>query len=537
MKKFKIKHSIIILFFIFVSISNAQIIYETLNNPVYSFLERMAVKKLIDLNLSVKPYSKKEIAVVLKKLRKNINALNRVEKEELFWYLKRYGLEINGKPSKKLGEFGYSTSSALFRAFPIAGYEISTVGPAKGYSKWIGARFEGSVNKLSLFFEYLDTGEFGDNVDVNKKLTPETGHFYKTAPNGIEFSDVKGGIIYDFGYGSLSLKKNYVNWGSGKFGKLFLSSKAASFPHVEFKLNPLPWLSISYIHGWLNSMVLDSSRFYYSYQGNIQPFLVETFINKYIAANYISFKPKDWLTFSVGNSFIYSGDLRPEMFIPVMYYKVMDHNTGRGDVNDGNGMIFFDLNVNYFKNINLYGSLLIDVLEIRPLLKGEFYKSWFGITTGARLIDLGFENLDLFLEYSMLNPWIYENKYITTNYKHLGYVLGHWIGNNADLLSFRLNYKFIANLDLSLKGEIFRKGGAEDIYYAYIERKKLPFLFGNNRREFSIEFSAVYYPLHNLYVKGKYRYSSIHDDEEARTPDFLLGEKNSFILSVSYGLP
>ncbi len=526
---------LILIFFSFTQIKS-QIVYEDLNNPVYAFLEKLTVKKLIDLNLSVKPYSKKEIVNKLKVLKEGISKLNKVEREELDWYLKRYGLE-NNKKVKILGEFDFLSSKFKFRAYPLAGYEISTTGSYNGYSKWIGARFEGSTGNISMMFEYIDTGEFGDNVDVQKNLTPETGHFIKYAPNGIEFSDVKGSIIYDFGIGSIALKKNYVNWGSGKFGKLFLSSNAASFPHIEFKLQPASWFSLSYIHGWLNSLVLDSSRFYYSYQGNIQPFLVETYINKYIAANIISFKPYKWLTFSVGNSFIYSGDLRPEMFIPVMYFKVMDHNTGRGDVNDGNGLIFFDFNTNYFKNINIYGSLLIDVLEIRSLLKGEFYKSWFGVTAGVSFVDVIIPNLDIFAEYSRLNPWLYENKYITTNYKHLGYVLGHWIGNNADLLSFQLNYKFIRSLNLSLKSEIFRKGGSEDIYYAYIERKKLPFLFGNNRYDFSIEFSALFNPLHNVYVKGKYKYSEITDEETQRTPAFLLGNKSSFILSVSYGFP
>ncbi len=526
----------VLLFLIPFAGAKAQIIYEDLNNPVYTFLERMVVKKMIVLSQSVKPYSKSEIARSLKLLSGKKELLNKIEKEELKWYLERYGIE-SGKIVKKTGEYEYSDENASFRAFPLGGYEISAVGASKGFSKWIGARFEGSVAGLSLMFEYLDTGEFGDNVDKMKNLSPETGHSFKLAPNGIEFSDVKGSINYDFGNGNIALTKNYVNWGSGKFGQLFLSSKAASFPHIEFNLKPLDWLSISYIHGWLNSMVLDSSRFYYSYQGDIQPFLIETFINKYIAANYISFMPKRWLTFSVGNSFIYSGDLRPEMFIPVMYYKVMDHNTGRGAYNDGNGILFFDLNVNYFRNIDLYGSLLIDVLEIRPLLKGEFYKSWFGITIGGKFIDLGLDNLDLFIEYSRLNPWLYENKYITTNYKHLGYVLGHWIGNNADLLSVQINYKFIRSLDISLKGEIMRKGGTEDIYYAYIERKKLPFLFGENRRDFSLRLSFLYMPLHNLYVKGVYKYSEVRDDLPERTPDFLLGNKNSFILSVSYGLP
>jgi hypothetical protein len=200
-------------------------------------------------------------------------------------------------------------------------------------------------------------------------------------------------------------------------------------------------------------------------------------------------------------------------------------------------MIFADVNIKIFENFELYSTLLLDVLEIRPLLKGEFYKQWFGLTSGLKAADLGLDNLNLFFEYTRLNPWIYDNKYSTTTYEHLDFVLGHWIGNNADLLSLKLDYSFIRELNFSLKMELMRKGGEEDNYYAYEGRTELPFLFGERRNDVRVELEAKYNPLHNLYLKGKYIYSEIEDDFPERTLPFLLGAKNSFSLSVSYGLP
>jgi len=523
--------------------SSAQVLTEDINHPIYQYIEKLAIKKLIDVNQSLKPYSKEQIAVWLEELKiktmpagRQDEKLNKLERGELDWFLDEYDLERNENLGK-LGQFDYLEKDFTLRAYPLIGYELSSTGKNSGHSQWIGAHIEGSYKSFSLMLEYLDTGEFGDNVDKEKILTPRTGHSNKSAPDGIEFSDVKGRVGYDFGVGSLSLKKEYVNIGSGKYGLLIHSSKAASYPHIEFKFNPVNWLELHYIHGWLNSQVLDSNNFYNSYQSEIQPRVVESFIDKYIALNYISIIPNDWLTFSLGNSFIYSGSLRPEMFIPVMYYKVMDHNTGRGDINDGNGMIFFDVSLSYWKNFNFYSTLLIDVLEIRTLLKGEFYKQWLGFTVGGKAMDFGINNLNFFVEYTRLNPWIYDNKYSTTTYRHLDYILGHWIGNNADLLSFQLDYKFIRSLSFSLKTEFLRKGGGEDNYYAYEERKEFSFLFGENRSDFFLEFSAKYNPLQNVYLKGKYIYSNIEEEFVGRTPEFLLGAKNSFNLSLSYGLP
>ncbi len=515
---------------------NAQVLNEDINNPIYNFIERLSVRKIIDVNQSVKPYSKKKIAVWLAEIKGQKAKLNKTELDDLNWYLEVYDLEIDTSISK-LGQYQFLDEKFNFRALPIAGYQVSKTGDANGHSRWVGTHIEGTLDKVSMMFEYLDTGELGDNVNRNKQLVNKTGHFFKGIANGIEFSDVKGNISYDFENGSLSLKKEYVNVGSGKFGQLILSDKSPSFPHLELKFNPVDWLEVFFMHGWLNSQVLDSNNFYYSYSSKIEPRLVKSFINKYIALNYITIKPNSWLKFSLGNSFVYSGDLRPEMFIPVMYYKVMDHNTGRGIANDGNGMIFSDLNISYFRNINFYSTLLIDVLEIRSLLKGEFFKQWIGFTIGSKFVNLGINNLDFFIEYTRVNPWVYENKYTTSNYQHLNYVLGHWVGNNADLFSLLINYKFIRELSLSLKTEFLRKGGQADNYFAYENRIGLPFLFGENRSDIRMELSAMYNPFHNVYLKGKYSYSEISDEFIDRTPSFLLGAKNSFSLSLSYGLP
>ena len=43
-----------------------------------------------------------------------------------------------------------------------------------------------------------------------------------------------------------------------------------------------------------------------------------------------------------------------------------------------------------------------------------------------------FDNLDVTVEYTRLNPWVYEHKNEVTNFKHLKYSLGHWLGQNGD---------------------------------------------------------------------------------------------------------
>ena len=523
--------------FIFPEIIFTQTIYETDNLQIYTFLNRLDQKQLININEEVTPYSKKFITEKLVELKAKGELLNNLEQKELSWYLKKYSLErnLNGHI---LAEWNYIEKEFRTRIFPIAGYGISAVGGKIGFTKKVGLHFDAYYsNHFGVSFEYLDTGEFGDNVDKRKFNSPRTGHFIKGAPDGIEFSDVRGQLNYNWSWGSFSLKKDYNQWGHGKFGRLILSHKAASYPQIELRLHPVKWIDFYYMHGWLNSLVIDSSKSFYYGSSNIQPRLFQEYKSKYIVANLLSIHPNNRLNFSVGNSFVYSGDLRPEMFLPFMYYKVMDHNTGRGDIGDGNGMIYFDAAVKYPDKFKFYSTLLIDVLDIRDLLSGKAYTSWLGYTIGASAVDLVLNNFDLTIEYTKTNPWLYENKYDITNYKHLNYSLGHWIGQNADLLSMELEYSLMRGLHFTLLGQIFRKGGLKDIYIAYHNPPDLPFLFSPKRIEKSFTFRFYYEPYYNLYLQGEYRYSDITDEESGRTQNFLLGRKNSFFLALSYGIP
>ncbi len=542
MKNLSIKKIILIitLNLIFISFANlnAQVIYTPLNSPVYNYLDRLAAGHIIKYYYDeVKPFSRKKIAKYLQEAALNSDQLNPVEKDELKWYEEEYAHEMNLK-NERWFLYKYSDSLFTMRVSPIAGYGISRTGNASGHTRWWGISAYGTAsNWLGAFFSYRDIGQFGGNVDDKKQFTPERGYFINARPaDGIEFSDVKGGINFSWKWGSASLIKDDIQWGHGKFGQLILSPKPESYPQIRLFLHPVKWLRFYYLHGWLNSLVIDSSAAYYNHLGSIKPIAHQQYIGKYIAANLLSVSPIDNLDMSVGNSVIYSGNLRPEFFIPFLYYKVMDHNTGQASVNDSNGQIFFDISSRNLKNYQFYTTVFIDAASIRKTLKLQFYEDWLGYTIGAKRVDLGIPNLDATIEYTWISPWVYDHKYDTETYTHIGYTLGDWIGQNADLLKIQFDYKPTRPLDLHLYVQNFRKGGLKDIYYAYYARETQPFLYGPVRKAFSIGIDAQYEILHNGFISADYKYSDISDHETGRTPGFMLGAKNSFALTLYYGL-
>ena len=77
-------------FFLFTTTLSAQANLVQISDNVYQFLDRMTIKGVINSNEFSKPLSRREIAEYLSKIYEKNSELNKVEKEELDWYLHEY---------------------------------------------------------------------------------------------------------------------------------------------------------------------------------------------------------------------------------------------------------------------------------------------------------------------------------------------------------------------------------------------------------------------------------------------------------------
>jgi len=465
--------------------------------------------------------------------------LSGVEQKELDWFLEEYALETGNGLKERWYLYNYSDSLFSVRISPLAGYGVSATGSFSGHKRWWGIDlFTTHSDWFGASFSARDIGEFGENVDREKKFTPGKGLPYKDAPDGIESSDIRGSISFNWDWGHISLAKDYIEWGHGKSGQLILSSKSPPFAFIRLDLYPVEWLRFYYIHGWLNSLVYDSSSFSYNHIESIHPYLRKDYINKYIAANLLSISIFPWLDLSFGNSIVYSGKLRPEFFIPFLFFKHFDNRGADVNVEDGNKQLYIDLALNYPETYLLYSTLFIDVIEIRPILENDFSTTWLGYTLGVKKIDLFVPMLDVTAEYTRINPWVYEHKDETTTYKHLNYYLGHWLGQNADQFRVQFDYRPLRGLRIKAYADYIRKGRLNDIYHAYESQRKNPekFLSSPLRLETRFSLYASYEIFHDFFASAFYSYSDITDEDPQRTSEFLLGKKHSFGFNLQYGL-
>src|SRR3972149_7871500 len=128
------------------SILNAQVVYVSVDNGVYDFLERLSIKQATKLYDEVKPYSRLYIAERLIEIEQKKSLLNSVEIDELEFYLQEYKYEYEKLSPRQARTdnrqartdndvitsrwFLYSYEDSLFnlKLSPIAGYGISKTG-------------------------------------------------------------------------------------------------------------------------------------------------------------------------------------------------------------------------------------------------------------------------------------------------------------------------------------------------------------------------------------------------------------------------
>jgi hypothetical protein len=321
-------YSLFILSFILQpAILKSQVVYEDVaNKAIYDFLDEMANEKIIRINSVVKPYSRALISQKLSEIVSADTLLNRRQKSELEFYLKDFNKELlAGKyPHKRFDVFYYKDSLFTFSLNGILGGQGWNNDNGFNYHRYYGAEaFAYAGKHLGIYASLRDNTEKTRLADTGM-ITIRNGGKYR----GGDYSEMRGGITYGWKWGNVALVKDHVAWGNSYRYPNILSSKASSFAQFKLYLKPVEWFEFNYIHGWLVSEIVDSSRSY-SYNG-IQR---DVYHNKYIAANLFTFIPWKHFNFSIGNSIVYSDQyLNPAYFIPIFFYKSVDH-TYNGNTN------------------------------------------------------------------------------------------------------------------------------------------------------------------------------------------------------------
>ncbi len=302
-----------------------------------------------------------------------------------------------------------------------------------------------------------------------------------------------------------------MEWGYGDNGLLVLSQKPPSYPFIRLDVYPVEWLSFNYFHGWLSSDVIDSTDIYYTDTGGPR----FSFRDKFIASHTLTLRPLKGLDVSLGESIVYSDKLEILYLIPVTFFRLADHYLSRQSNAAGNNAQFFASisSRGHLKNTHLYGTLFIDEITLNGLFDSQSQRNQIGFTLGASVTDLPINNLTAKLEYSKIYPYAYDHFISTTTYESASYVLGHWMGNNADQVYASLKYRFLRGLEAKLWARFIRQGEKGDTDGQY-EQPQPAFLSGLRTNHTYFGASVKYEFLHELFIRARYQLTKTSSQQE-----------------------
>lgn len=547
----KIKTLTLILFLSLYSLAFSQTVFEPIHSGVYDFLDLMAQKGIIEFHDVIKPVSREYIAEKLQQLSIDNNNLTPLEIEELNFYLKDFGLELSfiqnlkfkiqnpttslfaKDPYGRLRMFSYADSLFQINASPILGYEAGSRDGAKYSHRWDGVYLYGYLDKIGYSFRFQDNSEDGTTIDPTKSFTPTSGVVIaKADANNIQYSEINVNLAYNWSWGDISIGKDFLNWGYGQSGLLVLSDKAPSFPFIRLNLHPTDWFSFNYIHAWLNSGVIDSTSSYATLLPNQNRTI---FRAKYLAQHSITLTPTKGLDVSLGESMIYSDNLQVAYLIPIMFFRLADHYLSQADNNaGGNAQFFFGVSSrNQIKNTHLYGTLFIDEITLEGLFNPATQRNQIGFTLGGSVTDLPVDNLTVTAEFTKIYPYVYTHYIPTLTYQNNGYVMGDWMGNNADLVYGALNYRFIRGLQATAWAQYVRKGGQGPEEGQYTQPQP-PFLYGLRTDYTYLGAELIYEITHELFARIQFQTTKISTQQPDLT--FSANRGNEFYVSLYYGI-
>ena len=504
--------------------SNAQVVFENPNHPVYQFLARQAQKGNINFDDLIQPVSRKEISTLLHYLQDSVTTLSVKEKKEVAFYLNEYS-EFNSDYRDSThyiwGKDQYNNRALLlvkkddfiFRADPALTYEY-TAGRNKGvFKQGTGLAFWGQAGKHWSFQAYFqDINESGKGVDSLKRFSPETG-IQRTAnlnnkSTTVNYSDVRGNVTYAWKNGSISIGKDQILYGYGQEGRLILSDKAPSYPYLRLDYSPLKWLHFNYVLASLQSGIIDSARTYNkgnSLYGNYR----EVYVPKYMASHSLNFLPIKGLELSVGESMISSDQFDPAYLIPILFYKAYDQYASRYKITTGsNGQFFFQVSSrNHIPKTHLYATLFIDEIRLETAFNSATSRNQLGFNIGISHTDLFIPYLTAGLEYTRINPFVYNNLIPAQTYTSQTYLLGDWIGQNADKVIAWLSYNPFPRLITTAQLIYVRKGMEGTLLDQYFAEPQPKFLQqGPVQSQTQISLEAKYELIHRLYLRLAYQH-------------------------------
>ena len=459
---------------------------------LYDYLDELASDGVISIQTAIRPYTRDQVAHMLLMAQDSDSLLNIRQKQELAYYLNEFALECDTMVNNYVQytdhatynlsvadpQFSFMTRDKNFklRLRPILGMNIIAGHKGAILQRWYGADLQMDIAKhLSIWGSLRDYSWSGnwlneqyfptDNERRNgarihygasqaqPALSPITGVQYKEASYGGDFSDSKGGISLYSWWGSISLQRENIRWGDAYYASNILSGRAPAAPMLSLQLTPCKWFQFDYFHAWLVSNVVDST-YYYLENTTAGTVLDKEYrpMNKFMAANMFTFTPIKHLSFSVGNSIIYSEKtIQAAYLIPIAFYKSLDHLLTKGVATQNqNSQLFGSISIRPVEHLHLYGSMYVDEFKVSRMKPSNKEYNPISYLVGFNWSGWPIKGLSLKGEFVRTHIACYSHSIDALTWETNSFNMGHYMGDNAQSIYGELAYRPMRGMLLKL---------------------------------------------------------------------------------------
>lgn len=436
--------------------------YVRVGNPVYDFLDRMEALQIIhNYNSFETPKTRKDIAGYLAQVIKNEDELNNVDKKILNDLEIEFEYELSGTLSNSQSLIGgngydlfsqkqkyayYYNDSKKFNIFVnvLGNGELigdnSTLPKLNSSSSlgYIGGEIRGTVaDKFGFDMWGINGNVFGSRETGSLEKYIQYNSKFNAKPDENFFDETQGYMTADFDFIKFKFGRDRLNIGYGPI-KSFIDDQSPAFTYLSMEIS-YKFFTYSYFHGSLLGNLTFVPDSVTGGENVVDP--------KYIGYHRIGFNLSDAVNFGAGEFIIYGS--RPLDFNyvnPFALYTSIEHS----NLDRDNSMMFFDFNNKSIKGLKLYGSFLIDDLNLSKITTAGWYGNKFIYNIGLNSYNL-YESipLDFKLEYIRIDPYTLSHRLTNTAFTNNGYNLGSFMQPNSELFYGQIDYQLTYRLSLS----------------------------------------------------------------------------------------
>jgi hypothetical protein len=517
----------------------AQLENVPVDNPVYDFLKRMEVKRIIpQYPDAVLPLSRREVAELLKTIDQRRSEITATERDVLDDFKVEFAQElglgtenryvvfsgdvgvseiVSGLASEK-EKFVYAwqdSSNTLFTDLLLSADLRAFSGDSRAKSGasvlGLAPRFRGTLkNRIGYYLQLTHGIITGDREAA--LLDSTIAHNRELLDNSTfkDFNFVEGYFKVDADVLTLQVGRERLLWGYGASDKLIVSDNAPVFDFGKIDVH-VGKFSYMFFHGWLLGPTRTAAGAYSGVsEAHVSP--------KYLAAHRFGVSFPRLIDIGFSELVVYSRRSPDLAYLnPVIDLKDVEPQLHDRD----NSLRSLDAKLHALSNFELYGTLLIDDLTWSKL-GSKFYGNEFAFTVGGSYIEpLGLENADVVLEYTRIDPYVYSHHIPENSYANDQFVLGNHLGPNSDDVFARFRYRFSRKLTTSLEvektrhgdnitdaaGNLLRNIGGNALYgHRAVDAEDVTFLDGVLTKTYFFRVASTYEIFNELLFDFKYQF-------------------------------